>query len=115
VDATNAACVLYSRPALDQVGLFDERFGSYLEDIDLSLRLTRAGWQNLVCHEVAVVHQQQASSQTLGWRKNWLDTKNWWLVILKNWSCRQWLKYWPGILLERGRNLSGLIRSYASG
>ncbi|MFH2022499.1 MAG: glycosyltransferase family 2 protein, partial [Patescibacteria group bacterium] len=46
VDATNAACVLYSRPALDQVGLFDERFGSYLEDIDLSLRLTRAGWQN---------------------------------------------------------------------
>jgi len=112
VDATNGACVLYRKQALDQVGLFDERFGSYLEDIDLSLRLKRAGWQNMVNHQVTVTHQQQASSKTLGWHKNWLDTKNWWLVILKNWTVGQWIKYWPIILLERFRNLSGLIKQF---
>jgi len=111
VDATNGACVLYRKQALDQVGLFDEKFGSYLEDIDLSLRLKRVNWQNMVNHQVTVVHQQQASSQTLGWRKNWLDAKNWWLVIFKNWTLHQWLKNWPSILLERGRNLSGLFKA----
>jgi GT2 family glycosyltransferase len=110
-DATNAACVLYSAQALEDVGCFDERFGSYLEDVDLSLRLAKAGWQNVVCRDVIVVHQKHASSTGLGWRKNWLDAKNWWLVIIKNWTRVRWQDHFLGIILERLRNIFGIIKS----
>jgi len=113
VDATNGACVLYRREALKTVGFFDPCFGSYLEDVDLSLRLKRCGWKNLVCFKAQVIHLGHASSSAKkNWYKAWLDCKNWWLVILKNWSIKTWLKYWPLILLERLRNLSGLFKQF---
>jgi GT2 family glycosyltransferase len=111
-DATNGACVLYSREALNKTGLFDERFGSYLEDIDLSLRLARKGFLNLVNTKVSVTHlKHQTSSTTKNINKTWLDLKNWWLIIFKNWTLQTWFKNFPQILLERGRNFSGLLKS----
>ena len=39
-----AGAALYRRAALTAAGGFDERFGMYLEDVDLGLRLRLAGW-----------------------------------------------------------------------
>jgi GT2 family glycosyltransferase len=39
-----AAAALYRRDAVLAVGAFEERFGTYLEDVDLGLRLRLAGW-----------------------------------------------------------------------
>jgi GT2 family glycosyltransferase len=39
-----AGAALYRRSAVLAVGGFDERFGTYLEDVDLGLRLRLAGW-----------------------------------------------------------------------
>lgn len=114
VDATNAAAVLYSHSALSMVGLFDERFGSYLEDIDLSLRLKRNGFINRVCSETSVIHVGQSTSRKMKWKKNWLDLKNWTLVILKNDSISQLVFHAPAILIERLRNVSGLLRAILS-
>lgn len=111
VDATNAAAVIYRRTALAEVGLFDTLFGSYLEDIDLSLRLTRNGWKNVVNPSSKVKHFKHQSSQHLKWKKQWLDVKNWWLVIFKNWSLSDLILYFPQILIERGRNVSGLYKA----
>ena len=110
VDATNAACVVYSSDALNKVGLFDERFGSYLEDIDLSLRLKRAGYKNTVCPGSSIIHRGQETSKDFGSKKTWLDFKNWILVILKNWSLKDLFLHLPSILLERGRNISGILK-----
>ena len=44
VFAACAGAALYRRAALLAVGGFDERFGTYLEDVDLGLRLRLAGW-----------------------------------------------------------------------
>jgi GT2 family glycosyltransferase len=40
-----AGAALYRRAAVRAVGGFDERFGTYLEDVDLGLRLQLAGWR----------------------------------------------------------------------
>lgn len=112
VDGTNAAAVIYEKEALNKVGLFDEKFGSYLEDIDLSLRLKKSGYKNIVVYESKITHVgQSSSSKFLGSTKNYLDFKNWLLVIGKNWGVRKIIFNLPGIILERLRNLSGILKS----
>jgi GT2 family glycosyltransferase len=44
VDAVNGAFMLCRRSALEEVGLFDEGYWMYMEDLDLCYRLGRAGW-----------------------------------------------------------------------
>lgn len=44
VDAVNGAFMLLRRRALDEVGLFDEGYWMYMEDLDLCRRLADAGW-----------------------------------------------------------------------
>ena len=44
VDAVNGAFMLIRRSALDEVGLFDEGYWMYMEDLDLCYRLARGGW-----------------------------------------------------------------------
>lgn len=111
VDATNAACVLYNRDALIKTGLFDEKFGSYLEDIDLSLRLLKNGYSNLVVNTVKVVHQKHQTSGSINFNKPYHDFKNWLYVIAKNWSITDVIKNFIPILIERGRNISGMLKS----
>jgi len=56
VDAVNGACMLIRRAALAQVGLFDEGFWMYMEDLDLCYRLHEAGWVTLYEPSATVIH-----------------------------------------------------------
>lgn len=38
-------CLLLRRECIQEIGLFDERFSSYVEDVDISLRAWDAGWK----------------------------------------------------------------------
>ncbi len=107
----NAAAVLLTRPALEKVGLFDEKFGSYLEDIDLGWRMTRAGFTHEVAPEVIITHLKHQTSARFPTKKAWLDLKNWWLVLIKNLTLWQWLRFFPSIMIERMRNLSGFLKT----
>ena len=46
IEIISGAFNMLRRKALDQVGLLDERFFMYGEDVDLSYRLLLGGWQN---------------------------------------------------------------------
>ncbi|MBQ8066583.1 MAG: glycosyltransferase family 2 protein [Prevotella sp.] len=46
IEVISGAYCMLRRKALDQVGLLDEDFFMYGEDIDLSYRLLKGGWQN---------------------------------------------------------------------
>jgi N-acetylglucosaminyl-diphospho-decaprenol L-rhamnosyltransferase len=61
----SAACLLLRREALDRVGVFDERFFLYAEDVDLCRRLRSAGWRLRYVADAVVEHERSVS-----WRKD---------------------------------------------
>ncbi|MEY2565799.1 MAG: hypothetical protein QOE35_328 [Actinomycetota bacterium] len=56
VDAVNGAFMLVRREALEQVGLLDEGYWLYMEDLDWCYRFHQAGWTVLYDGRVAVMH-----------------------------------------------------------
>lgn len=61
VDWVNAACLVLPRSVWQSLGGFDEGYFMYCEDVDLCLRLRRAGW-SIVRASVSVVHSGQRAS-----------------------------------------------------
>ncbi len=64
VASLSAACLLVRRAAFTGVGGFDERFFLYAEDVDLCLRLRRAGWRLLYVPEAEVRHLRGVSARS---------------------------------------------------
>jgi GT2 family glycosyltransferase len=62
VDAINGAFMLIRREALEQVGLFDEGYWMYMEDLDLCRRFSRAGWSVLYEPAATALHVKAGSS-----------------------------------------------------
>jgi N-acetylglucosaminyl-diphospho-decaprenol L-rhamnosyltransferase len=62
VDAVNGAFMLIRRSALDEVGLFDEGFWMYMEDLDLCYRFAQAGWITWYEPGPTVIHVKGGSS-----------------------------------------------------
>lgn len=51
-----AGAALYRREMLDEIGLFDEDFFLYMEDVDLAFRARLAGWKCIYVPEAKVFH-----------------------------------------------------------
>jgi hypothetical protein len=58
----SGAALLIRRDVLDSIGLLDERFFMYCEDMDLCRRARHAGWQVLYYPEAEIVHSIGGSS-----------------------------------------------------
>jgi N-acetylglucosaminyl-diphospho-decaprenol L-rhamnosyltransferase len=56
VQWVSGSCCLLRREALEEVGLFDEGYWLYVEDVDLCTRLHGAGWEVRFCPELEVAH-----------------------------------------------------------
>ena len=63
VEVIKGACLMLRREALDQVGLLDERYFIYTEEMDLCYRLRQAGWELYWVPEAQVVHYGEGSTQ----------------------------------------------------
>lgn len=80
----SGGAALYRQSMLDQIGLFDERFFAYLEDVDLAWRAQRTGWGCTYVPGARVRHQTSATSvagspfknKLLGRNKLWMCAKN---------------------------------------
>ena len=62
VDSLVGAFMLIRGEALDQVGLLDEAFWMYGEDLDLSRRMRAAGWRVVYDGRIDVLHHKRAST-----------------------------------------------------
>lgn len=63
VDWVSSACMLVRRAALDQIGLMDERFFVYMDDVDLCQRARDAGWSVWYWPEAECVHLMGRSTR----------------------------------------------------
>ncbi|MFN2115216.1 MAG: glycosyltransferase family 2 protein [Anaerolineae bacterium] len=83
-----AAAAAYRREVFDDVGLFEERFGSYMEDVDLAWRARLAGWTCVYVPGAVVYHQVSATgggplaSYLVARNRVWLLARNYPAVML---------------------------------
>jgi len=63
VDALLGACLLLRKEALDQIGLLDESYFIYSEEIDLCYRLQQAGWHLYWLPQAEIIHYGGQSTQ----------------------------------------------------
>src|SRR6266545_5185286 len=69
VDWVTGAALVVRREALDAVGLFDEEFFLYSEEVDLQFRLRQAGWEVHYYPEATVVHHESQFSAEIPERR----------------------------------------------
>lgn len=106
----SAALVIYKKDILQKIGLFDEDFFAYEEDVDVALRLHKLNYKTLFVPSAISYHLGGGTSNKMGNFRNRMDTKNWIYIIIKNYSLKEILSNFFAITEERLRNLSGLIK-----
>ena len=92
VSGVSATAVLYRRAALEQVAplgeVFESSFFAYYEDVDLSLRLARAGWR-FACDPAAVArHEGSRTGSRTPWKRAIWLSRNRWRTLFRNFEPR---------------------------
>lgn len=57
-----AGAALYKKSLLEELGMFDDNFFAYMEDVDLAIRSKINGYRNLLCPQAIVYHIGSATS-----------------------------------------------------
>jgi GT2 family glycosyltransferase len=130
----SAGAAFYRREVFEKIGLFDESYYMYLEDVDLSLRARLAGFDCLYAPEAVVYHMEAASdperravpgkpatgvfySDT---RVYWITRNRWQLMITyQPWRFLPWLAFGWGrsclFHLFKGGHLGAFLKGIGSG
>ena len=75
VDTMLGAFLLMRRTMLQEIGGWDDGYQLYVEDIDLSYRAMKAGWERWWVPDAVVHHEYQAVID-----KRFFTVRNWWHV-----------------------------------
>jgi GT2 family glycosyltransferase len=79
----SGCAALYRRAMLDEIGLFDEEFFAYADDVDVGLRARLAGWECRYVPTAKVFHKYSSSSSAYSPFKAFLVERNRIWVLLK--------------------------------
>lgn len=113
--AACAGAALYRREAVVSAGGFEERFGAYLEDVDLGLRLRLGGW-TCAYEPTVALHAGGGSAAGLSTGIGALAVRNSILIVARSFPRRWWgmVAYrHASWLLEAARQ--GRLRSHLGG
>jgi len=121
--APNGCAAMYRRAMLEDVGLFDEAYFAYLEDLDLGLRGQLRGWRCRYVPEAVVYHKKSMTSGYHSAMKAYLVERNriWnavrllplrLLLLSPLWTAARYLA--QGFAAATGRGVSGhMSRDYS--
>lgn len=94
IEVVSGACFLVRRKALDEVGLMDEDYFMYGEDIDLSYRLLKGGWENWFV-PADIIHYKGESTQKTSFNYVHVFYNAMLIFMRKHYSHLSWLIIWP--------------------
>ena len=63
IEVLSGAFMLLRKPVLDKIGLLDEDYFMYGEDIDLSYRIIKAGYKNYYLADTSIIHFKGESTK----------------------------------------------------
>jgi GT2 family glycosyltransferase len=98
-----AGAALYRRKMLDEIGLFDEDFFLYMEDVDLAFRAHLAGWKCIYVPEAVVYHYHGGTAGFMSDLTVYYGNRNILWYTIKNYPLKTLLTSLPWII---GRNLA---------
>lgn len=115
-----AGATLYRTAMLKEIGLFDEKFFAYLEDVDISFRARLAGWRIFYEPKAVVFHEVSATGSKLGNFSRYHYIKNFFLLYAKNMPGWLYWKYLPlfavqAVRLAASSLLRGAFLAYVRG
>ncbi len=107
--ATGGA-TLYRTKMLRKIGIFDDNFFAYFEDVDMSFRAQLAGWKVLYTPDAVAYHHLSQTSSRHGSFARYHSIKN--FILLYNKNMPGWLfwKYKPLFFIQLARMKIGAIR-----
>jgi GT2 family glycosyltransferase len=102
IDWATGCAALIKSDILNETGLFDEVFFAYSEDLDLSLRLRRAGYEIWYAPKARLWHKEGfVCRKNVGESpRKYLSTRNLLLVMRKHARPIQWLTFLPNFLVR---------------
>lgn len=95
VFAGSGGASLYNMDMLREIGLFDEDFFAYYEDVDLSFRAQLAGWKVLYTPKAIAYHKIGASSAKIPGFTTYVTVRNLPWLLWKNVPWRLMPIIWP--------------------
>ncbi len=93
--AASGGASLYRVEMLNQIGLFDEDFFAYYEDVDLSFRAQLAGWKVTYVPGAIAYHQIGATSSKIKGFTTYQTMKNLPMIVRRNVPLRLLVKVLP--------------------
>ncbi|HEX2129716.1 MAG TPA: glycosyltransferase family 2 protein, partial [Solirubrobacterales bacterium] len=96
-----AGAALYRRASFDDVGLFDEDFFAYLEDVDWAFRARLRGWGCRYVPSSVAYHVGAATTSRQGDLEVYLARRNQIALIAKNFPAGSLLRFWWLIAAEQ--------------
>ncbi|MGD9145399.1 MAG: glycosyltransferase family 2 protein [Anaerolineae bacterium] len=102
--------VAYRRTMLDDIGLFDEAFFMYCEDVDLNWRAQLAGWRCWYTPQAVVYHKLSATGG--GPIASYYTGRNTLWVIAKNYPGALLRRHWSPILRAQWHVARDALRAW---
>jgi len=84
VDWVSGSCLLARKKMLERIGLLDESYFIYVEDVDLCYRAHKAGWKIFYLPEVTFVHQVGQSTSQNRLKSQLEHHKSMWIFFKKH-------------------------------
>ncbi len=84
VPCPSGVASLFKRELLEKIGLFDENFFVYAEDLDLGMRARLAGWKCYLASKAMVIHYHSYTFGLASPKKIFYTKRNSFFVVIKN-------------------------------
>ncbi len=111
VEVLSGSCMMVRKAAMDQVGLLDESYFMYGEDIDWCYRFHQAGWKNYYVPTTSIIHFRGESGRGVPLRILYRKSRAMSIFVNKHMARR--FRFFPLWLLQVGIALYGTFRLLA--